>query len=102
VLCRQKLAPFLDDGFVHKDRRIKKNGNDGNQVMPKLDTRADARIKEYRFLVKTAMQENKIAELEAIINEIIMTTENSPESHKVYTELRMDIIHGMICTAKFF
>jgi hypothetical protein len=70
--------------------------------MPKLDTRADARIKDYRFLIKTAMQENKIQELEAIINEIIQTTENSPESHKVYTELRMDIIHGMICVAKFF
>ena len=70
--------------------------------MPKLDTRADEKIKEFKFLIKTAMQEKKIHELETIINEIILTKENTPESTKVYTELRMDIIHGMICVAKFF
>ena len=102
VLCRQKLAPFLDDGFVHKDRRVQRNATDALQVVPKLDTRADGKIKEYKFLIKTAMQENKIHELETIINEVILTTEDSPESHKIYTDLRMDIIHGMICVARYF
>ena len=43
VTCRQKLAPFLDDGFIHQNRKPKKDG--GKTHVVKSDATTEMTIK---------------------------------------------------------
>ena len=36
------------------------------------------------------------------MNELTMSQDDIPDNLKIYTELRMHIIHGQICLASFF
>jgi hypothetical protein len=82
VTCRQKLAPFLDEGFIHQNRKIKKKGNDTQVV--KTDAETEMTIKQIKYGIKKAMHEGKIYELENIIDHICLQESDSGESNKIY------------------
>jgi hypothetical protein len=94
VLCRQKLAPFLDDGFVHKDRKKKRSGPNDGLAAPKCNARIDNKIKEAKVLMTRALKDNKVFELETIIDSITLNKDGTKESDKIYNDLRLHLIHS--------
>ena len=69
---------------------------------PKCNARVDNRIKEVKVLLSRALKDNKVFELETILDSVILTKHDTKESDKIYNDLRLHLIHSQICIAKHF
>lgn len=49
-----------------------------------------------------ALKDNKVFELETIIDSVTLTRDKTKESDKIYSDLRMHLIHSQLCIAKHF
>ena len=71
------MKPFIDDGFVHKDRRRSKIiPDDGHEK--KIDPSLEARIWEYKERILESMEEKNIFELQKIVKEVSIDLDNDP------------------------
>jgi hypothetical protein len=86
VTCRQKLVPFLDNGFIHQNRKKKKPGTKTMNV--KSDAKTELTIKQIRYGIKKAMHEGLYYELETILNHLCLDESDTGESNKIYQDLQ--------------
>ena len=69
---RQKLQPFVDEGFVYKDRKKDIHQNKHKEVKMKQDAELHERIFAYRDKIMYCITHKKVFELENILNELTM------------------------------
>ena len=82
------MKPFIDDGFVHKDRRRSKyNPDDG--VEKKIDPALEQRIWEYKERILEHITEKSIFELQKIVNEVSYELDNDPHIEYIQDSLRL-------------
>ena len=83
VLTRQKLAPFLDDCFIHQNRK-RKTGGQGMEGMAPVDTRTNDKVKEYQKNIKEMLLKSRVYDANEMMSEIVMDISGTPESVKIY------------------
>ena len=104
VNTRQKLAPFVDDGFAHENRAKKKK-----IVVPLVVDRTEKRIdatlellvSDYRSKIKAHMRDREYHELDQLLNPLTTKLGDSRYDNELTKELRLDVIHGQICLANY-
>ena len=79
---RSKLAPFLDDGFVHYDRK-KKIGGEHKEDSQKVDTRTVDQVLWYKKEFAKCFDYNNTFDVENFIGELIKPDDRA-ESNKLY------------------
>lgn len=85
IISKERLKPFIDEGFVHTDRQLKQGGlttckieaGDGNTFM---------KIREYKMKFCNCMEKAKVHEIENMLFEI-SDMKDTMENNKVYQEL---------------
>ena len=104
VNTRQKLQPFIDEGVVHQDRKRRKKDKKSEEIKieRKIDCTLHSEVAEYRAKIKDLMERRHVHELSHLLDQLIQKLDDSKYSDELYTMLRMDIIHGQICMAKYF
>ena len=99
VITRQKLSPFLDEGFVHQDRK-KRIGEDNAPDTAHIDTRTLERIEQKRKEILYSLVDSNTFDIEIQLAELTQAPDTL-DANRLYNELRMDIIHGQIMLAKY-
>ena len=102
VQTRQKLAPFIDDGVVMKDRKpVTKKKEESND--PKIKNQEiEEKISNFQARINDCIANKEFADLENVLNDLVATNDDSPDNLKVYHALRLKIIQGQICLAQYF
>ena len=59
-----------------------------------VDTRTQDKVKEYKAQIWECLVNNSLHDLENVVNEITLNDKETPEANKIYTDLRMDLIHS--------
>lgn len=80
VISRDRLKPFLDEGFVHDDRQIKQ-GKDKGDGPKASDARTLDRVKNFKWQMGHYLKENNLEGVETLIRELtedmLLTVENT-------------------------
>ena len=70
---RQKLQPFVDEGFIYKDRKIASKKNEkmkGKEKKARQDAELQERILAYKDKINECIKHKRIYELEQVLNEL--------------------------------
>ena len=107
VQTRQKLQPFIDNGFAHEDRKKKTRSNYAEMLRKVVNEKRvdqqsfDSVVHEFRKQIKQHMREREMFELDLLIARL-SNLDDSKYNNELYKQLRLDIIHAQICLAGFF
>ena len=67
-----------------------------------VDTRTQDKVKNYKNQIWDCLVNNSLHDLENILNEIVLNQAETPEANKIYTDLRLEIIHWQIAIQHSF
>ena len=91
-MARQKIQPFLNQGFNYKDRRHNAVMTSANPEeisrRRQLAVRYKAKIDKYRRKLEAAIREKEVFEIEKILTDIM----NHEDEVELWHHLRMEII----------
>ena len=102
MIARQKIQPFLNNGFNYKDRRHQAVLTSANPEeisrRRQLAVRYKAKIDKYRRRLENAIGQKDVFEIEKILNDIM----NNEEECELWHHLRLEIIQAQLCMKAYY
>lgn len=85
LICTERLRPFTDEGFTHKDRRLQKGQSGANKIKC-IDEKTEQFLLHYKKKLTWCIQKKKVFEIENLLYELTNTVDTL-QSNNLYQEL---------------